>query len=249
MSQRFTSLNMDKKSFKELIKLNIERHGYHVTIVAGAIEPRFAYTIGLMDQFRFELVFAGAIYYMKDQLLQIVKAIVENLRASGGVVDQRITIESLGEFSFLPVHPSWSKLMMFGVFDYFQKTDIQAYQIIPDASHFTYDVPDMSKEWSLLEPVWQWLVRDWNYSVPAKSNVTTNLDALQGEPITEMARWEEDEWEMFAGSGIDAKEEDFRIVSLGTILGIDNSLLPALDLKVGEGLWRADKESNWQNWE
>lgn len=107
-----------------------------------------------------------------------------------------------------------------------QKAEIQSYQIIPDANHFTYDVPNMSKQWSLSEPVWQWLVREWKYSVPAKSKVITNLAALQGESITEMARYEEDEWEMFAGSGTDSKETDARIVSLGTILGIDSSLLP-----------------------
>jgi hypothetical protein len=240
---------MDKKSFKDLIKSNIVQHGFHITVVGGAIEPRFAYTIGLLDRLAFELVFAGGIYYMKDEVLQIIREIVNNLKTTSGLMDQRITIEHLGEFSFLPVDPSWSKLMLLGAFDYYNKAEIQAYQIIPDANHFTYDIPDMSKEWSLSEPVWQWLVREWDYSVPAKSKVITNLEALKGEPITEMARYEEDEWEMFAGSGEDTKEEDGRIVSLGTILGIDSSLLPALDLEIDQGLWRTDRDSEWQNWE
>ena len=54
---------------------------------------------------------------------------------------------------------------------------------------------------------------------------------------------------MFTGSGTDVKEEDVRIVSLGTILGIDRSLLPALNLQVEQGLWRTYRESGWQNWQ
>jgi hypothetical protein len=240
---------MNKESFKELIQSNIDRHGYHVTIVGGGIQPRFAYSIGLYSQLNFELVFPGGIYYLKDQVLQIFLEIVNNLKGSNGVMGERIAIDSLGEFSFLPVDPSWSKLMLLGVFDYYKKADIQAYQIVPDASHFTYDIPDMSKEWSSsTEPVWQWLSNKWHFKVQESSTVTTNLEALRGEAITELMRWEEGEWEMFAGPGPDVQKEDMRVVSLGTILGTDNTLLPALDLEIGNGLWRTDKESEWQNW-
>jgi len=58
-------------SIKELVQSNIDRSGFHVTIVVGGIQPRFAYSIGLYDQFNFELVFPGGIYYLKDQVLQI----------------------------------------------------------------------------------------------------------------------------------------------------------------------------------
>jgi hypothetical protein len=61
-------------------------------------------------------------------------------------------------------------------------------------------------------------------------------------------RWEEDEWEMFAGSGPDVEKNDIRVVSLGTILGIDSTLLSAVDLKIGEGLWRTDRDSDWNEW-
>ena len=62
----------------------------------------------------------------------------------------------------------------------------------------------MSQTWSpQSEPVWGWLAEDWNYPVPEKSIAATNLDALRGKPITEVMRWEEEEWEMFAGAGPD----------------------------------------------
>jgi len=235
--------------FKDQIQANIDKYGYHITVVVGGIEPRFAYSIGLSDSLNFELVFPGGVYYLKDQVLQIFREIVNSLRAGVSMIDTTISIDGLGQFSFLPVDPSWSKLMLLGVFDYYQKFDIPSYQIMPDTAHFTFDIPDMSKKWSLAtEPVWQWLGRKWQYNVPESSTVVTNLEALQGSAITELMRWEEDEWEMFAGPGPEVQKEDTRIVSLGTILGIDNTLLPAFDLETGKGLWRADRESEWQNW-
>lgn len=236
-------------SFKELIQSNIYRQGYHVTVVGGGIQPRFAYTIGLFSQMNFELVFPGGVYYSKDEVLQIFSTIIDNFKMNGGNSGQKIVIDSLGEFSFLLADPTWSKLMLLGVFDYYSKTDIPVYQIVPDASHFTYDIPDMSIKWSVLtQPVWQWLDCKWKYKVPGKSQVTTNLEALKGAAITELMRWEEDEWEMFAGSGPDIEEKDIRVVSLGTMLGIDNTLLPAVDIKIGKGLWRIDNGAEWNDW-
>jgi len=74
------------------------------------------------------------------------------------------------------------------------------------------------------------------------------FEFFAGEPITELMRWEEGEWEMFAGPGPEVQKEDIRVVSLGTILGLDNTLLPAVHLEIGKGLWRTDKDSEWQNW-
>jgi hypothetical protein len=239
----------NKTSFRALIQSNIDQNGYHITVVGGAVEPRFAYSIGLYDSLNFELVFSGGVYYLKDQLLEIFRDIVNNLTVGASVMDRKITISSLGDFSFLPVHSSWKKLMLLGVIDYYKGADIPAYQIVPDPTHFTYDIPDMSKAWSSpTEPVWQWLDQKWNFDVPENSTVVTNLEALQGGTITELIRWEKNEWEMFVGAGPDVQKEDIRVVSLGTILGIDNTLLPALHLELGKGLWRADKDSEWKNW-
>ena len=65
--------------------------------------------------------------------------------------------------------------------------------------------------------------------------------------MTEVMRWEEDEWEIFAGAGPDATEDEKRVVPLGILLSADPSLLPAVDLPVGTGLWR-DAQSEWHPW-
>jgi len=67
--------------FKERIVSNIERFGYHVTIVSSELEPRYAYTIGLNSLFNFEMVFAGGIYYLKDDVSGIYHEVVKNLKA------------------------------------------------------------------------------------------------------------------------------------------------------------------------
>jgi hypothetical protein len=76
----------------------------------------------------------------------------------------------------------------------------------------------------------------------------TNLDALRGKPITEAVRWEENEWELFAGAGPDVEDHDIRIVSLGTLLGSDRSIEVVAGLAVGEGLWRHPADLKWQPW-
>ena len=220
-----------------------------MTIVNSKTEPRYAYTIGLSDLFKFELILSGGIIFLKDDLSLIFNTIVEEFKNGENATNQKITVGDLGTFSLSMADSSWIKLMMLGVFDYYKKNDIVAFQIIPDLNHYTLDIPNMSNEWNASsEPVWQWLVHEWNYNVPENSTVVTNINALLGESITEVMRCENDEWEMFAGAGPDVAEKDARVVSLGTILGIDRTLLPAIDLDNGKGLWRDSGESEWNNW-
>ena len=237
------------EDFKKLIQSNIDQYEYHVTVVRGALQPRYAYTIGLIGLFNFELIFAGGIYYLKDDLLQIFNEIVKELKREDYSHDKEVKVGSLGTFSLLCVNPSWSKLMLLGVFDYYKTSDVRAFQIIPDSNHYTLDIPNMSKEWNVSsEPVWQWLVRKWDYGVPENSTVVTNINALLGEAVTEVMRCEDNEWEMFAGAGPEVQKKDMRVVSLGTILGIDRTLLPAINLEIGKGLWRESADSDWNNW-
>jgi len=241
---------MDKKEqFLERIRSNIEKHKFHVTTVFGGIEPRYCYTIGLSEMFGFELVFAGGFLFLLDDLILIFEAMFEEFKNNTNLKNQKISVGNLGTFSLAEVHPSWSKLMMLGVFDYYKISTVVVYQIMPDRDHYTLEIPNMTKMFDAsLEPIWQWLVCEWKLNVPKESTVATNINALLGEPVTEITRWENDYWEMFAGAGPDVLKEETRIISLGTMLGIDKSLSPALDLAIGEGLWRSGDESEWNSW-
>jgi hypothetical protein len=77
---------------------------------------------------------------------------------------------------------------MLGVFDYSQVESVEALQIVPDDSHWTVDVPDLSAPWSpSAAPGWQWRHEEWTFPVPRDSMALTNLDALRGKRITEAA--------------------------------------------------------------
>jgi hypothetical protein len=241
----------DKEKFASLIQTNIENHEYHLTTVIGNTEPRYVYSIGLNNLFGFELVFAGGTYYLYDDVFKIFEGIIKELKNRKDALKQQIIIESLGAFSLSNVDESWGKLMLLGAFDYYQTKHINAFQINPDATHFTHDIPNMSKKLNILsEPIWQWLVREWDYGVPADSTVITNINALLGEPITEVVRCEINEWEMFAGNGPELDSKDMRVLPLGTMIGIDKSLLPTINLPVGKGLRRdSSLDSDWNNWD
>ncbi|SCC63806.1 protein of unknown function [Chitinophaga costaii] len=241
---------VDKNQFSYLIKCNIEKYEHHVTIVSSMVEPRYAYTIGLKNIVNYELVFAGGIYYLKEDIFLIFNAFYNEIKKGKDLINETLTIDNLGNFSLSEIDASWSNIMLIGAFDYFKTRQIKSFQILPDKNHYTLDIPDMKKEFTIsTEPIWQWITRTWNYSVPQNSIVITNLKTLLGESITEIMRWENDEWEMFAGAGPNVKKNEMRVISLGTIIGIDKTILPAMDLKIGKGLWRDSIQSSWNNWE
>ena len=241
---------MNKIEWIQTIRTNIERHGYHVTVVQSGLQPRFAYTIGLNELLGFELIFAGGVYFDHDQLIEVFYSIVEQLRLDPLKIEQGIAAKNFSGFTFSNVDNSWSKVLMPGVFDYYKIEQVKAFQIIPHKNYFTVDIPDMTTLFNAgTNPIWQWLVKEWNFEVPKESTVVTNLDALFGHAITEVSRWELDNWEMFSGAGPDVEQEDMRIVSLGIILGIDESVAAALQLEIGAGIWRASAEDSWHDWE
>jgi hypothetical protein len=237
-----------QKQVLDRIRENIARSGQHVYVVSGGETPRFAYTIGVSESVAVELILAGAIFYMKDEVVRIINDIAVQLKAQR---ERKVfEVAELGSFTLRKVHGTWATEFMLGAFDYYQKRDIPAPQIVPDKAHWTIDVPDMSAPWSATkEPVWRWLHEPWTYPVPKDATAATNLAALRGQRITEVTRWEEDEWEMFAGAGPDVTEEEMRVVALGTLVAADKSLDPVVHLAMGEGLWRdPDPGSEWHPW-
>lgn len=242
---------MDSSDFKNKIKSNIEGKGLHISIVSGGQEPRYAYTIGNQEKINTEFIFAGGIYYLLDDVIKILNDISNNIRSSKNEeIDSKIfSIKNLGYFTLRKVDKSWAQITMLGVFDYYNLDDIDAYQVLPEKQFQTIDIPNMSLTYGTFkDSVWKWLKDDWKYNISNKITVVTNLNALQGQPITEVMRWEEDEWEMFSGNSSEVEEKDVRIVPIGVLFGIDNSLTTALDLDVGKGMWRERANSKWNDW-
>jgi hypothetical protein len=236
----------DKKQALDRIRENIARSGHHVYMVLGGAIPRFAYTIGVSESIGVELIMAGALFYVNAEVTPIINNIAAQLKADRN--REVLEVDGQGKFTLRKVHTSWATKLILGVLDYYQVRDMPTLQLVPDEDHRTIDVPDMSAPWSATkEPVWRWLHEPWTYTVPEKSVAATNPAALRGERITEAKRWEEDEWEIFAGYGPDVPKDEMRQVPLGTLVAVDESLVPVMNLPIGEGLVRdPDPDSEWQ---
>jgi len=235
---------MTNTEFLDIIRKNIEKNGYHITLVNGGQNPNFSYSIGLYKRFGFELIVAGGFQSIEENEI-IFEHIYQKLQ-SGYTVNSEFSLSVNDVFYLGTVDSSWCEKLMLGVYDYYSVDEITAYQIIPIER--TLDTPLMSDPLIPNDPIWKWLYMDWNIDAPKNSYVITDFNALKGKPITEVAKWEDHVWEMFSGPGPDVEKEDIRIVPLGTILGIDATLKPILNLKVGQGLWRDNKDSSWQDW-
>ena len=241
MNQRIT-----KDSALSAIATNIQTYGHDIYIVAGGQSPRFAYTIGLYETVGCELIFAGGIYFMKDDVLKILNRVARSVSSNSST--RRVEVEGLGGFSLDPVHSTWSSRLLLGALDFFKIVEIPTFQVVPDPEYSTIDVPQMRQNWSeQTAPAWRWLFEPWRYPVPEDSTVVTNLAALRGSLITEVARWEPDQWEAFSGSGPETPTEEVRVVPIGTLLGFDSSLEPMINMAVNEAMWR-DRGSDWQPW-
>src|SRR5262245_13903427 len=242
--------NYNKSSWLDLIRANIAKFGHHITLVGSREIPRFAYTIGVNRIIGAELIFAGGTFYSAEEGCQIINGSGKNLVTASSPNRLNVALDALGSFSLRQADPSWFGELMLGAFDFYQRRDIPGFQIVPDNEHWTLDIPDLTRPWNAKsEPVWRWLHEPWEYSVSPQSVASTNLDALRGDRITEAARWEDDQWELFAGAGPDVPRSDVRVVPLGTLLAMDPSLEVVTSLKVGEALWRDTSDFMWHPWE
>jgi hypothetical protein len=240
--------NTERVVALDRIRENIAQRGHHTYLVSGGPEPRFAYTIGLSETLGSELILAGASFYLNDEVADIVDGIALQIKLRGVGEASTFEIGSYGSFALRKAHTTWTKALMLGALDFYHVSAVSALQIVPDSAHQTIDVPKLTEPWSAsTEPVWKWLHEPWTYPVPPESSATTNLVVLRGERITEAMRWEEDEWELFAGAGPDVPKDELRVVPLGTLIAADGSLEPIVSLPIGAGLWR-DAVSEWHEW-
>ena len=205
-----------------------------VSRARGTRTPRYIYSIGLSEANGAELLFAGAAFYSANQGHEIVRRIASMLRESPNSSEADYSLGELGTFSLREVHPTWSSKLILGALDYYKVPFVPALQVVPDAEHQTIDIPYLSRAFSsTVEPIWQWLEKPWDYPVPEDSMVITDLDALRGAPITEAARWEETDWELFPGCATDVDKRDCRAVPFGTLLGADPLSAPCYRINGG----------------
>ena len=240
---------MQKSDFLRKIQANIAAYGYHVTVITGGALPRYAYTIGGKDLVGAEFVFAGGEAYSQAQVGEILQAFLSRVTQVPDWQQTALVVGSLGHFSVVKADASWSQRLLLGAFEYYHPAAIPVWQIVPASPHRTLDIPDMSTAFDVAaQPVWQWLARTWDYPIPEESMAITHLPVLFGEPAREVMRWEQEEWEIFAGPGPEIPKAEMRIVPLALLLGLDAALDQAVHLPIGQGLWREEGEQEWHTW-
>jgi Domain of unknown function (DUF4262) len=226
----------------------VASHGYHVTLVQAGVTPRFAYTIGMTGVVGHEITLPGAISLYAEDVKRTVDAAVRAAREDALVEGSRLDVPDVGTFGVVQADASWVQRLLLGVSTYYRRDDVEAVQLVPQGGLRTIDVPDMSETWDPeRHPVWQWLERPWSLEIPPTAVAMTNLEALRGAAITEAARWEENEWEMFAGAGPDVRPEDVRAAPLATLLAHDPSLEPVIWLEIGQAIHR-EPPAPWRPW-
>ena len=119
----------------EHIRENIARFGYHLYIVSGKQNPRFAYTIGLSPKLGHELIFAGGVLFMYKEIGTIIRGVVDQSTLRSAAAAEACDVAPFGTFSFRPCDPSWVTLLMLGATDFYQRSDIPALQVVPDDGH------------------------------------------------------------------------------------------------------------------
>nr|WP_315194856.1 DUF4262 domain-containing protein [uncultured Aquabacterium sp.] len=242
----------DRNEALQAIRSHIATHGQHLYLVQGGEVPRYAYTIGLLNSVGFELVLAGATTFDAEEVAQVLNGVAAACKREGADLAQPLVLDglaSLGAFTLQEAHPTWVAELMLGAIDHHGRADVRTLQVVPDAEHWTLDIPDLSEPWDAdAEPAWAGLRQPWTQPFPPDAVATTNLDALRGERVTEAARWESDQWELFAGPGPDVTPDQVRMVPLATLLAIDSTLAPVVQLDVGRALWRDDQGGDWQAW-
>jgi len=87
---------------------------------------------------------------------------------------------------------------------------------------------------------------DWPFDQPSNvAALTTKQVIEEGYPIRQVIHYGDDHsWAFMCGTT--ENKEDFRLVHMGEILRLDNSLPSIADLPPGWSAWRDDKDSSWE---
>jgi len=83
------------------IRENINRFGYHVYVVSGEQQPRYAYTIGLSPKLGYEVIFAGGILFMYKEIGTIINGSRREIDGKVGLREWGLRRRSVWRF-FVP---------------------------------------------------------------------------------------------------------------------------------------------------
>lgn len=196
-----------------------------IVVAGGESFPRLVVGVDL-DWIGVDLVLAGVSSLLGEDAILLVASVAIGMKDG----DLRGVGRAVGGVKLQPIHESWTGLSLLSELGVGRRPAIQ---VVPlDSRHLTIDVPTMSSPWSS-ETAGAWLRLShheaWPHSFPDTTTVVTNHAALSGNPITEISRWADGEWQMFAITADDLQPEevDIRVVPMLTLVSLDPTPRPA----------------------
>ncbi len=240
-------MTIDREEALARIAENIRTHGFHMTAVASGPLPKWVYTVGLRETVGYDLVYAGGAKLSVNGAASIVSAAAAAVTADPGT-DRLVAAGS--RLVLHEVDPSWSSALMLAALDFYDTDRVEARQVV-EFQDRAPDTPDMSRPWNPDEqPIWRWLGPEpWPYdAVAAETKTVTNIQALEGQPVTEASHFEEGDWQLIAGLGWEGDQDDLLEVPIGSLLGLDPSLEEITRLEPGKSMWRGGRGEPWNDW-
>jgi hypothetical protein len=241
-----------REEIRQRIDSNIRERGWHYYSILPGPVPAWNYTIGLTETVGVpELVMAGRGVLSDDEVSHAFERLVA---ASGGVADEVGSAARELGLRLGPVHHSWRRRLLLGAEERYGEA-YEALQLVPDGPG-TIDVPDLAQRFSARSaPAWRWLDEPWPYADPPfavrrDSLVLTDLEALAGQPLHEVARVGSPglDWECWAATMDPIPPSMQRIIPLGVLLAVDPTIEELLDLDEGEWATRSSPTATWEKW-
>lgn len=223
-----------------LIRRNIQTHGRHIYSVIGGESPQFLYTIGLYEKSGVELVFAGGALFEKRSIASLLNRAAAIVETGQRPSDLRMHDDDIGPVRLIKTHQSWVSRLLLGALDYYDIPNLPVWQMIPeDDERYSFDIPNTAKSFDVnSHPVWRWFDQACPQEIPKNSIAVSDLDVMLGYAATEITRRTNLEWEVYSAGQPDCEALTYR-VPLITLLAFDDTLLPAVDIPIGQGLVRS----------
>ena len=244
----------DRGVLRALVQSHIETYGWHLYRVLPGPTPAWSYTIGLTETYGLpELVVAGRGALDEEDVRAAIDLAIELLKTDG---DAR-SIDARGSMRTGPVDPSWRARLMLGDEDRYGG-DYDALQLVVSEVE-TIDMPKLSVPYSPDESdPWRWLSDEWPYEtgdapLPKRSLALTDVDALRGAPLGEVARVDDEragtQWECWAvTTTTPIPAERMAVAPLGLFLAVDPTVASLADLERGEWATRSTPSEVWEKW-
>lgn len=200
----------------EQIRTNIAAFGYHTYIVLPGVCPRYSYTIGFTDTVGFELICGGMALFDSEDLRHIFFTVSKELvrkRSARQILDR-----TRGRFALRKVDNSWIEAAALGAVDFYKTRDLEFYQIFFEDLR-TIDDPDMSYEIDhLVNGSWKYLIHEWPYQIHKESQALLDVDAVKGNKVRVISRYEDDYWEMSSNSDGEIDIATAKILPMSVLL-------------------------------